>query len=681
MSRLRIHLNGAEIATLELEPGRTYVAGRAPGCDIHLEEHQGISRQHFRLFIEDGQWVVQVMSKYGDFLINGETRSQAPLMPGTLFKIPPYDFFFLDDGPVEQPAEVAHADDEQSSRSSREAEVNALAPYTGQQLPVALEANSEFTGSDEATAIGRIEGMPYVRINYENADEEETLRLEGNLWIAGRDDSCEIVLRDSKASRRQFELASTVEGYYITDLGSANGTVLNGAPLVPNEATPLRSGDVISVSSVTIQFEVRDPSFKNKLVAVPQTVLNSPMVVQPAATDLALYAPPQGPGGVIPLGNNEMAQPYGWQDPYSVHPPPRRKKPDGLSTRTKFIGALAGLLVIIALFANNDKEPVDEATVAVTGDAKKIAFQKLSEPQKRMVRDSYNLAKNLALQKKWESAGDQLKKIHDVLPEGYEDSYERMKEVEDYEHARLMVIDLQKEQKRIAENQRRLQEIIVRCNEVANRTMSIPEIQQCVSEGQMIDPQNAQIDEFIRRVQQRIDQQQQRQLSAAEHADAVARRKALFQKAVRLEKGGDLLGAIAAYEVFLKSTLPDPENLKAKARTSLETIRGSIKTEVSRRIASARTLQEQNKGKDAFIELEVAKKLDPTNQQTGELMDKIVKDLNSQLQAIYSDSVLEEGLGNIDAAKEKWRKILEIDRPNGEYYRRAKSKLRNYGGQ
>ena len=49
------------------------------------------------------------------------------------------------------------------------------------------------------------------------------------------------------------------------------------------------------------------------------------------------------------------------------------------------------------------------------------------------------------------------------------------------------------------------------------------------------------------------------------------------------------------------------------------------------------------------------------------------------MQTIYSNSVLEESLGNIEAAKSMWRKILETDVESGTYYRRAESKLRNYG--
>ena len=129
----------------------------------------------------------------------------------------------------------------------------------------------------------------------------------------------------------------------------------------------------------------------------------------------------------------------------------------------------------------------------------------------------------------------------------------------------------------------------------------------------------------------------------------------------------------------MKASFPDPDGIKDIATERVRTLRGGIDKEVSRRLASAERKFNDGKHKEAYIDVQKAKKVDPQNPKISELTDRIVRDLNAQLQAIYSDSVLEEGLGNIESAKEKWRKMLEIDRPDGEYYRRAQSKLRQYG--
>jgi serine/threonine-protein kinase len=55
-------------------------------------------------------------------------------------------------------------------------------------------------------------------------------------------------------SRRHARITKGQAGYFITDLGSSNGTTVNGLPLVPDHAHLLRNGDRIKVGLVVIQF-------------------------------------------------------------------------------------------------------------------------------------------------------------------------------------------------------------------------------------------------------------------------------------------------------------------------------------------------------------------------------------------------------------------------------------------
>ena len=45
------------------------------------------------------------------------------------------------------------------------------------------------------------------------------------------------------------------DNYYVTDLGSTNGTLLNGAPIVAKEKYPLTSQDVVTINPYRIRFE------------------------------------------------------------------------------------------------------------------------------------------------------------------------------------------------------------------------------------------------------------------------------------------------------------------------------------------------------------------------------------------------------------------------------------------
>jgi serine/threonine protein kinase len=58
-------------------------------------------------------------------------------------------------------------------------------------------------------------------------------------------------------SRRHARITKGKAGYFIADLGSSNGTLLNGYALLPNRAYRLRNGDRFKVGLVVIEFRTR----------------------------------------------------------------------------------------------------------------------------------------------------------------------------------------------------------------------------------------------------------------------------------------------------------------------------------------------------------------------------------------------------------------------------------------
>ena len=72
----------------------------------------------------------------------------------------------------------------------------------------------------------------------------------------GRREGNAIVLPDLYVSGSHAELVADETGFWITDLGSTNGTVLNGTKLVPSERMALNDGDEIVFGQTTVRFEV-----------------------------------------------------------------------------------------------------------------------------------------------------------------------------------------------------------------------------------------------------------------------------------------------------------------------------------------------------------------------------------------------------------------------------------------
>jgi Protein of unknown function (DUF3662)/FHA domain len=71
--------------------------------------------------------------------------------------------------------------------------------------------------------------------------------------VIGRLPECGVVLQDSNVSRRHAELRRNGEVVVVTDLGSTNGTRVNGAPV---REQVLSSGDEVSVGSTRLVFEM-----------------------------------------------------------------------------------------------------------------------------------------------------------------------------------------------------------------------------------------------------------------------------------------------------------------------------------------------------------------------------------------------------------------------------------------
>lgn len=81
----------------------------------------------------------------------------------------------------------------------------------------------------------------------------ERVDLGSTTVTVGRLPECTISINDSNISRNHAEVKAGPSAYVVSDLGSTNGTMVNGVRITGQQA--LRDGDIISFGSTHVRFE------------------------------------------------------------------------------------------------------------------------------------------------------------------------------------------------------------------------------------------------------------------------------------------------------------------------------------------------------------------------------------------------------------------------------------------
>lgn len=84
----------------------------------------------------------------------------------------------------------------------------------------------------------------------------QVYELDGGVTMIGRSDEVDLVVSDVSISRRHAMIVQRLEGFYVSDLGSTNGTFINREPV--KTATLLKEGDKVQVGLVTFKFSFQD---------------------------------------------------------------------------------------------------------------------------------------------------------------------------------------------------------------------------------------------------------------------------------------------------------------------------------------------------------------------------------------------------------------------------------------
>ena len=152
----------------------------------------------------------------------------------------------------------------------------------------------------------------------------EVYELGAIVLNLGRDITNDIVINDREVSRHHLRFTKGADGITMEDLGSTNGTFINGKRLTG--ATSLKNGDMVGLGeTVTLQFEAGRPGAE----AAPPVAQQPAPTPQPQNDVDAVYrppaqqAPPQAPAQASPPPQPAVPQ----ADPYGQQQAPQQYQP------------------------------------------------------------------------------------------------------------------------------------------------------------------------------------------------------------------------------------------------------------------------------------------------------------------------------------------------------------------
>jgi predicted component of type VI protein secretion system len=154
--------------------------------------------------------------------------------------------------------------------------------------------------------------------------------LTKEITSLGRDVANDIVIGDPEVSRQHSRLTRTPGGFVLEDLGSTNGTFVNGERLTAPRV--LKPGDVIGLSEkVTLSFETADVDAEaTKVSPQPEFARGAPTIREDPPMAVSPTPPP--PPEMQPMG-----------------PPPAPQFDEEPTKRSPWIFAGCGCLILIVV--------------------------------------------------------------------------------------------------------------------------------------------------------------------------------------------------------------------------------------------------------------------------------------------------------------------------------------------
>ncbi|WP_280914554.1 FHA domain-containing protein [Streptomyces sp. SPB4] len=264
MPELVLELNGR---TWTLDPSRSYSLGRDPQGDVVIDDAR-VSWRHATITWNGRGWVIEDHGSTNGTYVHGARVQQTELVPGT-----PVHLGNATDGPrlnptaaaaqqqqVQQPAYQAPVAQQQAPAYQAPVQQQAWDQqhHQAQQHQPHQQQPQHHQQPQQQAYVPQQQGGPAQSAApaAHGGDRSPTTFHQiavGHVMRIGRALENELVVSDLQVSRHHAEFRSTGGRFEIHDLGSHNGTYVNGQPLPKSGSTLLGPNDIVGVGHSTFR--------------------------------------------------------------------------------------------------------------------------------------------------------------------------------------------------------------------------------------------------------------------------------------------------------------------------------------------------------------------------------------------------------------------------------------------
>ena len=544
-------------------------------------------------------------------------------------------------------------------------------------------------GIDDRTAVVA-PAKVMAELQFKSGDANvESFEIKRNEISLGRGSTCDVVLADKKASRKHAVIKRAGAAFVIRDLGSANGTYVAGELIAEKE---LQGGDLVRIGDTEFIFKAVSKEYEDQkanLLSVPsvEQLPDSPEIERPQPSfSQASNLPTDNGGAVFLQGADALAAQAELMGKASDAPVITGGPKARESLLAKFrrqnpvrrVSILIGLAMLFYLGLELDKEPGKGRSPAskVENEAGNAAFNALPPEKKQFILNTYDFAFDLYTQEKYEEALYEIRKVLQILPNGYKQS----KDVEAYALKAIDQIAEKAERKRKQEAEEKVRAEVASLVTQAEEAVAADKIGEARGLFAQIlerDPENP----TVARLKDEIEQkEEQKRVAEAARREKLAK-KETFQ--ALLDEGQKLLRQKKYYEAIDKMNeaplmgyqdegmLNEAKQIASEARRRLREDVKPFLEDAVRAMASG----DMAKARDGYM---AALRIDARNKTARAALDGIKKMLFERARRIYTEGLIAEGVSSYREARSKFKECLDIAMPDSVYHGRCSRKFKRF---